>query len=233
MEIKDKFFLITGGARRVGKEISLFIAEQGGNLFIHYFSSENQALELKKDCENRGVKVELIKADMTQIEGLNSLLDYAKRSDAIICNASSFEKILIENLTLEEIEKSMRINFLFHFLLIKAMWESLKEKGKTGKAIFILDVERARRNFIPYHLGKELGRYLVEHLFKFFAPEVLINGVALGPILPPEGENEEYLKKVAQKTATKKYGAIDEVISAIKFLLENDTVAGSIIQVCP
>jgi NAD(P)-dependent dehydrogenase (short-subunit alcohol dehydrogenase family) len=74
---------------------------------------------------------------------------------------------------------------------------------------------------------------LVEHLFKFFAPEVLINGVALGPILPPEGENEEYLKKVAQKTATKKYGAIDEVISAIKFLLENDTVAGSIIQVCP
>ncbi len=233
MEIKGKFFLITGGARRVGREISLFLAEQGGNLFIHYFSSGNQALELKKECEIKGVKVELIKTDMSRIEDLNSLLDYAKKSDVIICNASSFEKITIENLTVEGIEKSMRINFIFHFLLIKAMWESVKDKEKTGKAIFILDVERARRNFIPYHLGKELGRYLVEHLYKFFAPEVLINGIALGPILPPEGENEEYLKKVAQKTATKKYGAINEVISAIKFFIENDTIAGSIIQVCP
>jgi len=235
--IRDRTVLITGGAKRVGREISLFLAREGANLIIHYSKSEKEALETKRMCEELKAKVEIVKADFLKDEDVEKLISVIKDVDILINNASAFERCELEEVGIKEIESNIRTNFTVHFILAKEMWISKKKNKdktqKTGQVINILDAVSARRNYIPYHIGKEMLRYFVEKISLYFAPEVIVNGIALGPVLPPEPEkeNQEYLTKIIEKTPLKKKVEIYEILKALKFLLESNSVVGQIIYI--
>lgn len=232
MEIEGKNVLITGGAKRIGKEITLWFAKNKANVFIHFFSSESEAGELKKQCEKLGAKAEIIKCDFSKENAdFSKILEISREADIVVCNASLFYPINPEEIKYGDIKKNINVNFTFHFLIIKEMWKSMREKKKTGKVITVLDAEKSRKNFIPYHLGKYLLEYITTQIFQLFAPHVLINGIALGPILPPEGKDENYIKKLSESLPLKKQGSIEDLLSAIDFIIKNDFITGNIIYV--
>ncbi len=231
MEISGSRALITGGARRLGKFFAIELAKMGADVIIHFFSSQREAQATKKHCEKAGVNVELIKCDFSSLQNIAPLLRTVRRCSILVNNASSFYKVPIEKINYAEIIKNINVNFVVHFLLIKEMWLEASTKGRQTKVINILDAERTRRNFIPYHIGKVLLQYTTEELAKFFAPQVIINGIALGPILPPPGKSTSQLLKISEKTLLKRPGTIQEVLSAFLFLLNNDYIVGQVIYI--
>ena len=230
MDIRGKTAVITGGAKRIGREISLALAKEGVNLFIHYSSSEEGAQRTKSECERFGVKVNLIKADFS-IPDIKEVIYAVRESDILINNASSFGKSEIEKLDLNEVEQSIRTNFTIPFTLTKELWLSKKKKGENGHVINMLDAVSVRKNYIPYHIGKEMLKYLVERISVYFAPEVQVNGIALGPVLPPEGEGKEYLDKLVEKTPLKRRIDVQEVTNAVIFLLKSNSITGQVIYI--
>ena len=230
MDIRGKTAVITGGAKRIGREISLALAKEGVNLFIHYSSSEEEAQRTKSECEEFGVRVRLVRADFSTPD-IKDVIYAVRKSDILINNASSFRKSELEKLDVNEIEHSIRTNFTIPFILTKELWLSKKKKNEKGHVINMLDAVSVRKNYIPYHIGKEMLKYLVERISVYFAPEVQVNGVALGPVLPPEGEGEEYLDKLVEKTPLKRRIDVQEITDAVVFLLKNTSITGQVIYI--
>lgn len=229
MEIKGKTVLITGGAKRLGAFLSMELSKLGANLIIHYNSSEKEAKKLKEECEKNGSDVKLVKANF--LNSISKLTKLVKETDILICNASDFRKIEPEKLNEKEILRGIKTEFLSHFILIKNLWIKSKKKNSLSKVIAISDATAFRMNFIPYHLGKKLLEYTTQEMAKMFAPYLTINCLALGVILTPEGKDENYIKKLSEKVPMKREGKMEEILSALKFIIENDYITGQLIKI--
>ena len=71
--MKKRTVLITGGAKRVGKEIALSLANKDTNLIIHYNKSLLEAKKLKLLLEERGSKCALIKSNLSNQKDLKKM----------------------------------------------------------------------------------------------------------------------------------------------------------------
>lgn len=229
MDLKGRNVLITGAARRLGAFLAIKLSEIGANLFIHYNLSERDVLKVKKICEENGSKTVLIKSDLysSPVE----LLKVVNKIDVLICNASEFKKVELEKITEDDLIRSLKIEFVSHFTLIKKLWLESKRSRRISKVIVISDAWHVRKDFFPYHIGKNLLEFTTKELSKFFAPYLTVNCISLGFILPPDGKDDDYLKKLVKKIPMKRQGKMDEVFSAVKFLIENDYITGQILRV--
>ena len=115
--MKNKNLLITGGSTRIGKSIALHFAKKGWNIAIHYFSSSNEAKNLKKIIEKEQVKVVLIKADLKKIKQIEKIIPTVRKKlgtiDCLINNAALFEKDDISDFTLKSWNDHININVAF------------------------------------------------------------------------------------------------------------------------
>lgn len=229
MDLRGKNILITGAARRLGAFLAVELSKMGANLFIHYNSSEEDALKLKKICEKNKSKVELIKADFSL--SVSELIRVIPYIDILICNASSFKKIEPDKITEDDIIRSIKVEFLSHFMLIKELWIESKRQDKFSKVVAFSDAVSVRRDFLPYHIGKNLIEFVTEEFSKFFAPYLTMNCIAIGVALPPEDKDEKYIESLIDKIPMKRAGKLNEIFSAVKFLIENDYITGQVIKV--
>ena len=87
------------------------------------------------------------------------------------------------------------------------------------------------RGYLPYYVAKSGVVGLTEGLALELAPEVLVNSVAPGPILPPEGLGEEADREVIRATPLRRWGGPVEIAKAVLFLIETEFVTGECIRV--
>ena len=80
MKLKGKVAIVTGGARDIGKEVSLQLAKQGAKVVINYFSSETEAMEVKKEIEAAGGEAIAVKGDMTKWNDVENLIAETKKA---------------------------------------------------------------------------------------------------------------------------------------------------------
>jgi Dehydrogenases with different specificities (related to short-chain alcohol dehydrogenases) len=96
MDLKGKNALITGGSKRIGRDIVLGLAEHGCNVLIHYNSSKEEAEKVLQQAKSFGVKAEIIKADLLDenqlISLVNQSLNIFRHIDILINNASIYYK---------------------------------------------------------------------------------------------------------------------------------------------
>ena len=89
--------VVTGGAKRLGKEMAIFLAERGFEVAIHYHSSENSAEELVKYIKSKTGKNSIaLRADLTKEKEVQELITRANENlggpiSCLINNASIFE----------------------------------------------------------------------------------------------------------------------------------------------
>ena len=119
----SKTALITGSAKRIGREIALELAHLGFDLAVHYNNSGDQALSLKKEIEDLGVKCTLIKADLfdeKQVDDLLGKMREIKNWSLLINNASIFSKSNFMETDLQDFENNFTVHLKvplnpFHF----------------------------------------------------------------------------------------------------------------------
>lgn len=233
MKLDGKVALVTGAGRRVGRAIVIALAERGAALAIHYRSSTAEAQELAAAIQSRGGRAGTFPADLAkaaEIEHMTTAVIAAfGRIDILVNSASVFYRKPFEELTEEDWDINLDTNLKAPFFLAKFACASMRRTG-AGKIINIGDWAAIRpyNNYLPYVVSKSGLVGLTRALAKALAPEVQVNCVALGPVMPPEDYDSAEIETLKKATLTKTLGSPEDVARAVLFLCEGtDFATGS------
>jgi NAD(P)-dependent dehydrogenase (short-subunit alcohol dehydrogenase family) len=234
MTLSGKTILVTGGARRIGRHIALFLAKSGANIIVHYSSSESSAKQTVEEIEIKyGVKANSIRLDLSKPEQVNNLITEANQISPIfglINNASVFEPLSLGETSLFEWQRHLNINLTAPFLLSQEFAKGMLP-DQEGRIINILDwrANRPGSDHFPYSISKAALAALTKSLAQSLAPDINVNGIAFGAILPPaDGSSTE---GILQNVPARRWADMNEVGETVQFLLDGPAyITGEIIH---
>jgi NAD(P)-dependent dehydrogenase (short-subunit alcohol dehydrogenase family) len=233
MKIEGKNILITGAARRVGRAMALAVAQAGGNVIIHHGHSTEPANELCNEIKQLGRRAYVIKADLNDPLEVNKLFQQAREFGTIsglVNSAAIFEPLSLKKTDLDAWNRHMNINLTAPFLLSQFFAKELHE-DEQGRIVNILDWRALRpgADHLPYTISKAALAALTHSLAIALAPQITVNGLAFGAILPPSdgGSSESILDDVPAG----RWADLNEVGEALIFLLDGPTyITGEILH---
>lgn len=232
---------MTGAAQRIGREIALALAKRGARLCLHYNTSKQKAETLQKEIQALGEEAVLVQADFSKASSAaavaSEVLAKVQKDfgclDVLINNASVFYPTPLHKISEDDWDQFMSVNLKMPFFLAKEFGAAMKASGQ-GKIINIIDagILHPDPGFIPYIISKSGLHAATIALAKALAPEVEVNSIAPGPILPPDGAAEDHHDKVSSQTLLQKYGSPADIVAAVKFLIEgSDYLTGTFIPI--
>jgi pteridine reductase len=234
----NKRILITGAAKRIGKEMALSFFNKGWDIVIHYNSSkeEAEALAHKMNSE-RSNSAMLVQANLdnaNEVEKLaEKILSKNNSIDSLINNASTFYPTPVGTFSEENWNALMGSNLKAPLFLIQSLHKEL-EKNK-GFIINVTDinVDRALVNHSIYLAAKSGLQTLTKSLAKELAPYIRVNAIAPGAILePPNTEwTSEQKNNIINAVPMKRMGTEKDIVDAAIYLSEAEYVTGQILNI--
>jgi pteridine reductase len=230
--------LVTGGARRIGAQISRRLHGAGYDLAIHYRRSEGEALALKGELESRRpASVLLVPGELggpgVPAALVASVLAHFRRLDGLVNNASAFFPTPIGETTDAQWQELFDSNARAPFFLAQAAAPALR--AARGSIVNMIDIhaERGLREHTPYVMAKSALAAMTRSLALELAPEVRVNGVAPGAVLWPEqGKPEAEKDKMLRATPLARAGTPEELAEAVRWLLQDASYCtGQILRV--
>jgi len=236
MEIEGKTALITGGAQRVGKGITLGLARAGANVIINYNHSAEEAEQTTREAEALDVSAMAVQADVSDWDQVQRMFEEINRKtngvDILVNNSSLFLTTPVPTTDMENWHKvtSVLLDGAFYCCNLAAL--SMMEK-KQGAIVNIVDLSawEAWPRFSAHSVGKSGLMALTRQFALDLAPYVRVNAVCPGPVLPPPHYSPEKIQRSANKTLLHRWGTPDDVSRAVNFLVEADYVTADVIYV--
>lgn len=224
----SKVALITGGAQRIGKEIALFLFNKHYKIALHYNKSKEAAEEVAEYINKNGGECFLFPLDLTDIASaarlIPEVINTFQSCELLINNASLFKRAYFNETDESCFDQQFNVNFKGPFFLSQHF---ANHCGK-GHIVNLLDT-KVSRNHTPYFVYSLTKKMLLEFT-KMAAvelgPEIRVNGICPGLILPPAGSREESFKKMGEKIPLKSVGKPRYITSAVGYLIENPYVTG-------
>ncbi|MBT8042582.1 MAG: SDR family oxidoreductase [Pontiella sp.] len=220
MELTGKRALVTGGALRIGKAITLALQAAGAEVVVHYRHSEAEARSLSPFS---------VQADLESMEDCTRLMKEAGSLDILINNASIFTKDTLAQATPERVRQEFNVNLFAPMELTRLFAAQARE----GAIVNLLD-RRIRANdptCLPYSISKKGLEELTKLAALELAPGIRVNAVAPGPILPPPGNSGENFRELAGTIPLDLLPTPDHIAEAVLFLLQADYCTGQVIFV--
>jgi len=237
-DLKHQVVLITGGARRVGAEIARALHGAGASVLIHYRSSEAAAVALAEEFNRARPRSAAVRAaNLLTAEAPEQLvaaaLENFGRLDILINNASSFYRTPVGTITMAQWEDLIGSNLRAPLFLSQAAAPSLAVQ--RGLIINLVDIHGLRplKGHPVYSAAKAGLAMLTRSLARELGPAVRVNGIAPGPVLWPEHDIDEALKReIIGKTALKRHGSPVDIARTALFLAKDAPyITGQIIAV--
>ncbi len=232
MDLKGRTALITGAGKRIGREIALALAGEGVNVVVHYSRSSAEAAELKEAIEARGVKSWLARADFDKKE-YEGLVEKAAQAtggiDILVNNASIFPASRLDGATFEGLLSNIQVNAWAPFVLTR----DLRRVMKKGRVVNLIDSRTHGYDWshVEYILSKHLLAELTKMTAIEYAPDVVVNGINPGLILPPPGKEISWLEKMDSTVPRKRHGGPRDIAEAALYLLKSDFLIGEVVNV--
>lgn len=239
MTLLPKNILVTGAAKRLGREISLSLAGHGANILIHYRSSVKAARLLQKEIQALGSQAFLCPFDFgDRRPGLQKRIRGFVKGlpvpvDALVNNAAIYYPTPFGKITEEVWDDFLTTNLKSPVFLAQEIGSQML-KRKKGAIVNMVDIagESPFKNYLPYSVSKAGLISATKSLAKELAPHIRVNAVAPGPILEPSnGITPALKKKIAETTLLKRFGAAKDIAEAVQYLLTADYVTGQILCV--
>ena len=233
MEIRGANALITGGAHRVGRGITLALAAAGANVFVHYGRSGAEATDTAAEAERLGVVAATGSANLSDPSAAEGLVAAAAQSlgplTILVNSASGFPTDMLTDVTVDQLESTLRLSLLTPIMAAKAF---AAQVVTDGAIVSVTDwrVHRPYPDHFSYTIAKGALETFTTAAAVALAPRVRVNAVALGAILPPPGQDSAYLKELAGTLPLKRTGSPALVGRAIVELVGNDFVTGETIR---
>lgn len=239
MEISGANVMITGGAR-IGRGVALWLARQGvRNFLLTYHRSHDAMVELGQELAALNARAEVVAMDATSETdvqaAINRSLESFDRLDVLINMASIYQSRATEGLTLADWRADLDNNATCTFLCMAVAAPIMRRQGR-GRIINFIDWTVASRRvnygkYAAYYAAKGAVLSLTEAFALDYAPEVLINSIAPGPILPPPDLSAEDMAATAAQTPLQRWGGSDEIAEAVGFFIRTNFVTGECIRV--
>ncbi|PKN99867.1 MAG: short-chain dehydrogenase [Chloroflexi bacterium HGW-Chloroflexi-4] len=229
----NQTILITGGARRLGKVMGLAAAQSGADVIVHHAHSPVDAENVATQIRNLGRKAWVLEADLNNLEQTQKLMQMAftlAPVSALINNAAIFKPVDLANTTIEDWTEHLQINLTAPFLLSQVF--AAKYHGeKAARIINMLDWRALRpgRDHFPYTISKSALAAMTSSMALALAPRIIVNGIALGAILPPG--DEDFSPALIKNVPMQRWSRLEELEELIVWLLSApEYITGEIIH---
>lgn len=236
MNLHGKVALVTGGARRVGRAISIALAKAGASVVINYHNSEKDAESLRAELEAAGARATSFRADVSSTEQIGALLQHVRsefgRLDIVVNNASLFERKPVLEITEEEWDRVIDTNLKGPFFIAQQSVALMKENG-GGSIINIADLSAFQPwpSYAHHSVSKAGLAHLTRILARALGPDIRVNGIAPGTVLPPEDYDGTAGDDLPDRRVVAPPGTPDDVVRALFYLLESNFVTGQVVLV--
>jgi pteridine reductase len=236
--LAGKTVLITGGAKRVGAAIARELHSAGANLVVHYRKSVHDAEALIAELNAARPKSAAgVQADLLDLEKLPALPGFAVGHfgalDVLINNASTFYPTPVGKITPAAWDDLMGTNLKAPLFLSQASVPALRMTH--GLILNIVDIHALRplRDHTVYGTAKAGLHMLTRSLAKELGPEIRVNGIAPGPVLWPEGQDDLAVReKIIERTVLKRMGDPSDIArTALFFAAHAPFITGQILAV--
>jgi NAD(P)-dependent dehydrogenase (short-subunit alcohol dehydrogenase family) len=229
--------LVTGAAKRLGREIALTLARAGWQVVVHYRDSVEDARKTVADCARLSGSSTSFRANLgneTAVRNLlPSVIDKFGPVDAIVNSASTFEHDTPQTFSFAAMEKHMRANAGAAILLSQALHDHLQTREATGAVVNLLDQKLWNPNpdFVSYTLSKAALESANTMLALALAPRVRVVGVAPGLTLTSHMLSPGKFEELHKLSPLGHSSTAADVAATVAFALENQSITGTTLLV--
>lgn len=241
MNTSQRTVLVTGSAKRLGREIALALARAGWQVGVHYRGSATEAAQTVADCQQAGGQAHAFEADLSQEAAARALVPqvvaHFGRLDAVVNSAALFEHDTATSFSYALLEQHLRLNTGAPILLAQALHAHIQDRGQArggdGVVVNLLDQKLWNQNpdFLSYTLSKAALEAANTMLALALAPLVRVVGVAPGLTLTSDYLSPEKFETLHQLSPLGRSSTADDIASAVKFALENRALTGTTLLV--
>jgi 3-oxoacyl-[acyl-carrier protein] reductase/pteridine reductase len=220
-ELRSKAALVTGGARRIGREIALALAAAGADVAITYLESAREARQTAEDIRRLGVRGVALGCDVRQERSVRNAVEKVAGEfgglDMLVNNAAIYETVEFEKITLRQWDDMFAVNARGPFLMSQAALKPLRQR--QGRIIHLgsLGGLRPWATHAHYCASKAALTMLTQVMAKALAPQIAVNCVAPGMIDLGDDRDAALLRRVGRKTPMQRNGRAEEVVRAVLF----------------
>lgn len=235
MEAKNKVALVTGGARRLGKDISIALGESGFDIVLCYYESSKTILEETISIISAtGVNVTAIKCDVSNVSQIKKMfhavfLKY-KKLDLLVNNAAIFKHTDFLETTEKVYDKFLNTNLKSIFFCSQEAAKIMLKSGENINKIINIASLGAIQNwtgYIPYSVSKAGVVKLTQQLAKRLAPNILVNSICPGTVIIEKDNNDNVNSEEEKKYPMKRFAKSSDITSLICYLAEtNNYITG-------
>lgn len=222
--------LVTGAGQRLGQAIAIALGQRGYAVAVHYRESAEGAERTAEAIRKAGGTAHLLRADLTDLSAARGLvrgaLDALGGLDLLVPSAASFERIPYPAVDDEAFARSITLNLASPFALASEASAALRQS--RGNIVFITcsSATRPYRNYLPYTVSKAGLKHLMRTLSLELSPEVRVNAVAPGTVLPPPDMAQDMVERLARSVPLQMNGSPEDVVRAVLYLNDSPYVTG-------
>ena len=231
--------LVTGSARRLGRDMALALARAGWQVAVHYRDSHDDAMQTVAECAAISGDSAAFDADFFDEDSVRSLVPrvvgHFGRIDAVVNNASLFEHDDAQSFSYVALEAHLRSNTGAPILLAQALHAHMQERVAAGDetahgaVVNVLDQKLWNQNpdFLSYTLSKAALEAANTMLALALAPRVRVVGVAPGLTLTSHMLSQEKFEALHAMSPLGRSSSPEDIAAAVCFALENRSMTGT------
>jgi NAD(P)-dependent dehydrogenase (short-subunit alcohol dehydrogenase family) len=233
-DLTGKVVLVTGAARRIGRDIALRLAREGARVAIHYGTSEAAARATAAECGGAPV----FQADLEKVPEIQRMVDevgtHFGRLDALVNNAARFTKIPVLEISEADWDFIHSVNLKASFFCAQraALWMK-KNPGGEGRIVNISSLGGflAWSDHVHYCASKAGVVHMTRALAKALAPNITVNSVAPG-VIPYDEKDQPHIQALVRETPAGRAGTGADIADGVVFFLTASSfITGQILQV--
>lgn len=225
--------LVTGAARRIGRQIALELAAHGHDVALHCHRSREEAQATAEELRALGARAEVVTADLADEADcqrlLPQVLDRFGRVDAVVNNASLFEYDSAQTCSADGMERHWRANTAAPVRLAQALAAHVAERHGQGCVVNLLDQKLWNPNpdYFSYTLSKAALREATTLLAQALAPRVRVAAVAPGITLLSGPMSADEYAQAHRMTPLERSSTPEDIARAVRFILESPAITGT------
>lgn len=236
--LSGKVALVTGAGQRLGRAIAEGLGALGADVAVHFHASRDGAAAAAERIGVDGNRATLFQADLSDAAALEPLVagvESALGPIAVLVNSAAlYERHDFLDTPLESVDRQWALNVRAPFLLTQAVARRMRARG-GGDVVNVLDIGGSAnvwRHYAAYTMTKAALTNLTKSLALELAPDIRVNGVAPGTVLPPEGLPEATREALRAKIPAGDFGQPSDVVAAVQFLVAGPRfITGQILAV--
>lgn len=226
-----KRVLVTGAAKRIGRQIAIDLSRNGFEVAIHYRSSEREARDVAAECNGAPI----FQADLSKVDEIRRLFSEVRERfgflDCLVNNAARFTRFDPLQLTESDWDFIHSVNLKGTFFCCQEGARMMKEQG-AGRIVNISSLGGIRpwADHVHYCASKAGVIMMTRALSKALAPEITVNSVAPGVIA--FNDVDDRTQAMIDTTPMRRAGNAGEIAEAVRFFLTAPTfITGQILAV--